>query len=137
MSYTLTNSLAKARMFPRAFGVKSGLGVHGGLWISVVLSSLFVTVLGLGTLASVGSAVSLSIFWLVAIAAYKHREELDARTAPVVVAITISTVVLVGFVINLARNDLRSLLSALTLIVLSLLGQLAMEASERRKSAAV
>lgn len=134
----LSNSLAESGLFPQVFGTSSRLGRHGGLLISAVLSALFVTILGLGTLASVGSAVSLSIFWLVAVAAYRHREELGAATGPVVVAIAISTVVLVGFVIDLARNDPRSLASALALVALSLVGQFAVEggrAMRERRSA--
>ena len=127
----LSNSLAESGLFPEIFGTSSRLGRHGGLWISAVLSALFVTVLGLGTLASVGSAVSLSIFWLVAIAAYRHRAELHAKTGPVVLAIAVSTVVLVGFVIDLARNDPRSLASAVALIALSLVGQLAVEGGRK------
>jgi len=109
------------------------LGRHGGLLISAVLSALFVTVLGLGTLASVGSAVSLSLFWLIAIAAFRNREELNARSGPVVVAIAISTVVLGGFIIDLARNDPRSLASAALLILLSLGGQFAVEGGRRAR----
>ena len=129
----LSNSLAESGLFPRIFGTGSRLGRHGGLLISAVLAALFVTILGLGTLASVGSAVSLSLFWLVAIAAYRNREELNARTGPVVVAIAISTVVLVGFIVDLARNDPRSLASAGALILFSLVGQFAVEGGRKAR----
>ncbi len=129
----LSNSLAESGLFPHAFGTSSRLGRHGGLLISAVLAALFVTVLGLGTLASVGSAVSLSLFWLVAIAAFRNRQELHANAAAVVVAIAISSIVLIGFVIDLARNDPRSLASAGALIVLSLIGQFAVEAGRKTR----
>lgn len=130
----MSAGLADAGLFPQAFGKASRLGRHGGLLISAVLSTLFVTVLGLGTLAAVGSAVSLAVFWLVAIAAFNHREELRARTLPVVAAIAIATVVLVGFIIDLARNDPRSLASAILLFALALIGQFAMEMARRGPS---
>ena len=130
----MSAGLADAGLFPQVFGKASRLGRHGGLLISAALSTLFVTVLGLGTLAAVGSAVSLAVFWLVAIAAFNHREELRAKTLPVVVAIAIATVVLVGFIIDLARNDPRSLASAILLFALALIGQFAMEMARRGPS---
>jgi amino acid transporter len=132
----LTRSLAKERIFPRVFGVESPLGRHGGLLITAALTVLFVTVLGLGALASVGSAVSLSVFVLVAVGAFRHRTELQAKSIVIVVAIVTASVVLLGFVVDLARNDPRSLVTAIVLVVLAFVAQLAVEASQRRGSTA-
>ncbi len=131
----LTKSLAKERIFPRVFGVESRLGRHGGLLISMILVILFVTVLGLGALASIGSAVSLAVFVLVAIGAFRLRMELHARSGIVLAAISIASIVLVGFIVDLARNDLRSLVIAIVLVIMALFAQLAVEASQRRRSA--
>ena len=131
----LTKTLAAERIFPRVFGADSRLGSHGGLLITGVLSLLFVTVLGLGALASIGSAVSLAVFALVAIGAFRLRKELQANAAIVILAITIAGIVLIGFAVDLARNDLRSLVIAVALVILALVAQLALEASQRRGSA--
>ena len=116
----LTDALAEERLFPPMFGRGSRLGAHGGLVITTVLTVLFVTVLDLGALASVGSAVSLTVFLLVAVGAYRMRRELGARAWLVLVAIAVATVVLVGFTLDLLVNDRRSLWVALLLVVLAL-----------------
>jgi amino acid transporter len=116
----LTNSLAEEQLFPPIFGRDSRLGTRGGLTITSVLTILFVTSLDLGALASVGSAVSLTVFVLVAVGAYRKRRELDARTWLVITAIGVSSVVLVGFALDLLKNDRRSLWVALLLVVLAL-----------------
>lgn len=117
----LTNALAEFGYFPPAFGPNSRLGRHGGLVITAVLTLLFVTVLSLGALASIGSAVSLAVFTLVAIAAFRMRAALGAVVGPVVAAISISTVVLIGFTIDLFINDRRSFWVMLALVGLALL----------------
>lgn len=104
----LTDTLAETGYFPSTFGSTSRLGRHGGLFITAGLTLLFVTWLSLGALASIGSAVSLAVFTLVAFAAYRMRTEISARAGLVVAAIGISMVVLVGFTIDLFVNDRRS-----------------------------
>ena len=116
----LTDSLAEERLFPPVFGPTSRLGAHGGLVITSVLTILFVTVLDLGSLASVGSAVSLTVFVLVAVGAYRKREQLQARTWLVLTAIIVSGVVLAGFALDLLLHDRRSLAVALLLVVVAL-----------------
>lgn len=116
----LTDALAEYRYFPPAFGRTSRLGRHGGLLITAALTLLFVTVLSLGALASVGSAVSLAVFTLVATAAFRMRREIHARTAVVVAAIGVAVVVLVGFTIDLFVNDRRSFWVMIALVLLAL-----------------
>jgi amino acid transporter len=118
-SVGLTNALAEANHFPSVFGTRSRLGAHGGLMITSVLTILFVTVLSLGALASVGSAVSLAVFVLVAIAAFRLRDEIGASTAIIVAAIAGSTVVLVGFVVDLYINDRRAFFFMIALVLIA------------------
>ena len=115
----LTDSLAEEGLFPPVFGPRSRFGRHGGLAITAVLTILFVTVLDLGALVSVGSAVSLTVFVLVAVGAYRQRVDLQARTWLVVVAIVVSGVVLAGFVLDLVANDRRSLWVAVGLVAVA------------------
>ncbi len=60
------------------------------------------------------------MFLLVAIGAYRQREQLQARTWLLLVAITVSGVVLAGFALDLLLNDRRSLGVALLLVVVAL-----------------
>jgi hypothetical protein len=101
----LTSAMAESGTFPAAFGTRSRLGQHGGLIITASLTLVAVLALSLGALASVGSAVSLAVFVLVALAAFRLRDDIGASTALVVTAIAIAAVVLVGFTIDLLLND--------------------------------
>ncbi|WP_028045599.1 APC family permease [Cellulomonas sp. URHE0023] len=118
-SRALTGALADSGTFPPAFGSRTRLGSHGGLLITAGLTILFVTVLGLGALASVGSAVSLAVFLLVAIAAFRLRSELNASTLLTAAATVISAVVLAWFVVDLFRAQRRSFWFMIVLIVLA------------------
>jgi len=120
-SVGLTDALAEFRYFPPVFGPTSRIGRHGGLLITAGLTLLFVTVLSLGALASVGSAVSLAVFTLVAVAAFRMRDELGASTSMVIAAIGVSVVVLVGFSIDLFINDRRSFWVMIALVGLALI----------------
>ena len=117
----MTTALASSGTFPPMFGPTTRLGRHGGLVITVVLMIAFVTVLSLGALASVGSAVSLSIFVLVAVAAFRMREELNASPLLCAVAAAVSGAVLAWFVIDLFRSDRKSFWFLLGLVVLAVL----------------
>ena len=117
----LTAALADYAIFPPVFGPSSRLGRHGGLLITAVLTLLFVTVLSLGALASVGSAVSLAVFVLAAVAAFRLRRELQASAAILVVAMAVSVTVLVGFAIDLYLNDRRTFWVMIVLVLVALL----------------
>jgi amino acid transporter len=101
----LTTAMAESGTFPAAFGTHSRLGRHGGLIITTTLTIVALLALSLGALASVGSAVSLAVFVLVALSAYRLRDEIGASAGLVVTAIVIASVVLVGFTIDLLLND--------------------------------
>lgn len=117
----LTNALAQHAIFPPIFGANSRLGRHGGLLLTSLFTILFVTVLSLGALASVGSAVSLAVFALVAVAAFRLRTELKAATLPLLLAIGVSGIVLLGFTIDLFFNDRYTFWVMIALIVAALL----------------
>jgi hypothetical protein len=101
------------------FGPSTRLGRHGGLLITAGLMVAFVTVLSLSALASIGSAVSLSVFALVALAAFRMRAELGASTLISAAAVTVSGVVLGWFVIDLYRSQRNSFWFLVALVVLA------------------
>jgi amino acid transporter len=115
----LTTELARSGTFPPAFGPTTRLGRHGGLIITVGLTVAFVTVLSLETLASIGSAVSLSVFALVALAAFRMRAELEASTVVCAAAVAVSGLVLVWFVIDLYRSERSSFWFLVALVALA------------------
>lgn len=115
----LTSALAASGTFPPAFGPGTRLGRHGGLVVTVVLMVLFVTTLGLGALASVGSAVSLAVFVLVAVAAFRLRAELRASPVLTLVAVGVSGLVLAWFVVDLFATQRRSFWFMVALVALA------------------
>lgn len=101
----LTGALADVGQFPAAFGTRSRLGRHGGLWITTVLTLLFVTVFDLGALASIGSAVSLAVFVLVGVAAVRLRHTIGAKLWVLAAGIACSVVALVVFAVDTFDSD--------------------------------
>jgi amino acid transporter len=113
-----TGALADVGQFPPLFGRNSRIGRHGGLVITVALTLLFVNVFDLGALASIGSAVSLSVFVLVGLAALRLRREIHAQTWIVLAAVACSAVVLVVFAIDTLHNDPRAFWAMIAVVVL-------------------
>jgi amino acid transporter len=100
----LTAMLAQVGQFPTFFGRGSRLGPHSGLLITSALVLLIANLVDLSAIASVGSAISLVIFLLVGVAAYRLREEIGALAAVVLAAIGLTGLVLVFFAVDTARN---------------------------------
>jgi amino acid transporter len=100
----LTAMLAQVGQFPTFFGRGSRLGPHAGLFITSAVVLVVANVVDLSAIASVGSAISLVIFLLVGIAAYRLRTEIGARVAIVLAAIGATAIVLVFFAVDTLRN---------------------------------
>lgn len=118
-SVGLTRSLAESGTFPAGFGPSGRLGKHSGLIITATLMVIFVVTLSLEALASVGSAVSLAVFFMVAWAAFRLRRELNASTLITALAFLASGVVLVWFAIDLYVNQKRSFWAMIVLVALA------------------
>jgi amino acid transporter len=116
----LTGALADVGQVPPVFGSHSRLGRHGGLVITTVLTLLFVNVFNIGALASIGSAVSLSVFVLVGVAALLLRHEIGAQAWPIWTAILGSGVVLVFFAIDTAQHDPKAFWAMVALVVIAI-----------------
>ena len=118
-SVGLTRALASSGTFPPAFGAGTRLGRHGGLLITAALMVLMVTGLSVGALPTEASAVSLAVFVLVAIGAFRLRRELGASPALTATAVAVSGVVLVWFVVDLYVSQRRSFWIMIALVVLA------------------
>jgi amino acid transporter len=110
-SSNLTGMLADQGLFPEFFGRRSRLGPKAGLLITTVLVLLVANLVDLSSIASVGSAVSLLVFFLVGLAGWQRRA--DTRSSPVVIvlAIAVIAVVLTFFAVDTIRNDLGSFIA--------------------------
>jgi L-asparagine transporter-like permease len=115
-----TGTLARVGQFPPLFGQQSRLGRHGGLVITVALILLFVNLFNLSAIASVGSAVSLSVFVLVGIAGYRLRDQIKGRRGVLALAVAAAGFVLLFFVIDTLRNDPSTFAAIVVLVVLAI-----------------
>ena len=114
-----TGALAKAGQFPPLFGERSRFGIHGNLIITTGLILIFVNLFDLSSIASVGSAVSLSVFVLVGLAGYRLRSEIHANTGLLAAAVGASALVLLFFVIDTLRNDVGTFVAIVVMIGLA------------------
>jgi amino acid transporter len=103
-SGNLTEQLAEVRLFPAFFGTGSRLGPNAGLLITTGLVLLIANFFELGAIASVGSAVSLAVFLLVAGAGWIRRH--DTNSSPVIIlsSMAVIAVVLGFFLADTIRN---------------------------------
>ena len=81
------------------------LGPRAGLFITAAIVLVVSNLVDLSAIASVGSACSLVVFLLVAIAGYRLRAETGARGAIVLVGVAMTVVVLAFFSIDTLRNS--------------------------------
>jgi amino acid transporter len=100
----LTSMLAEAGQFPTFFGRSSRLGPHAGILITTGLVLVVANLVDLSAIASVGSACSLMIFFLVGASGYRLRSETGAHAPIILLAMAGTAVVLVFFGIDTARN---------------------------------
>ncbi|HEU5214273.1 MAG TPA: APC family permease [Gaiellaceae bacterium] len=103
-SGNLTGMLAEERLFPGFFGAGSRLGANAGLLITGGLVLLVANLADLSAIASVGSAVSLTIFLVVGLAGYRLRRETGSNTPLVLAAMAVTVVVIVSFAIDTWRT---------------------------------
>jgi amino acid transporter len=130
-----TAALAEVGQFPPLLGRRSRLGTHGGLLVTIVLTLILVNFFDLSTIASVGSAVSLSVFVLVGAAGYRLRGEIRAQAWPIVLAIAGSGAVLAFFAVDTLRHDPRTFVAMAVLIVLAIALDFAWKRFRDRRSA--
>jgi amino acid transporter len=115
----LTRMLAQVGQFPPFFGAASRLGAHAGLLITAGLVLLVSNLVDLSAIASVGSAISLVIFFLVGLAGYRRRRETGSNGAIVLVAIGLTAVVLAFFGVDTLRNAPETFAAIVAIAVLA------------------
>jgi amino acid transporter len=120
-SQGFTGTLAEIGQFPPIFGARSPLGKHSGLLITVALTLVLVVFFNVSTIASVGSAVSLSVFILVALAGYRLRKEIHAQPWPLVLAIVAAGFVLAFFAVDTLRNEPGTFVAMVVIVVLAVI----------------
>jgi hypothetical protein len=96
--------LAEVGQFPPFFGRSSPLGSKAGMLITAAIVLVVSNLVDLSAIASVGSACSLVIFMLVGVSAFRLRAEIGASAAIVLLAVSLTAIVLVFFAVDTLRN---------------------------------
>jgi amino acid transporter len=121
----LTRMLAEVGQFPPVFGRSSRLGQHAGLLITAGLVLVVSNLVDLSAIASVGSAIALVVFVLVALAGYRRRADTGANSVLAVAAIAVSVVVLAFFAVDTLRNDPATFVAIVAITALAVVFDLA------------
>ena len=133
-SSNLTSALAQERLFPSFFGAGSRLGEKAGLYITAGLVLLVANLVDLSAIASVGSAVALTIFVLVGVAGFRRRADTGSKTAIVVLAIGVTATVLGFFAVDTAKNEPQTFAAIVAILVLAVILDIWTRSREHRGS---
>jgi amino acid transporter len=115
----LTTMLAKIGQFPPFFGAESRLGRHAGLIITSGVVLVIANLVDLSAIASVGSAIALVVFLLVAVAGYRRRADTGARASIALAAIGLTAVVLVFFTVDTLENEPATFVAILVIALMA------------------
>jgi amino acid transporter len=115
----LSLQLASTGQFPPLFGRSIGRAPVGML---IMVAATLVLALGfdLGAIASIGSAVALTIFSLVTLAHLRIRRETGARLIPLILGLLTTTVTLLVFATTTLVNEPAATTALAVIILLSI-----------------
>jgi amino acid transporter len=116
----LTRMLASVGQFPPLFGRRTSGGAHIGLLITAALVALMANLVDLSAIASLGSAIALIVFVLVALAGFRRRADTGANAVVAVAAIGVSALVLVFFVADTLLNEPATFVAILAITALAI-----------------
>jgi amino acid transporter len=119
-SSNLTSMLAEIGQFPPLFGSGSRLGSHAGLLITGGLTLVVANFVDLSAIASVGSACSLLVFFLVGIAGYRRRAETGAAAWIIVLGLAVTLIVLGFFAVDTLQNAPETFTAIVAIAALAL-----------------
>jgi amino acid transporter len=115
----MTKAMSEQGAFPPVFAGPSRVGGTRGLMITVILSLILANLFDLSAIASLGSAVALSIFLILSIAAYRLRKRTGSNVAIIAAGALSTAVVLAVFSADLLSNEPRTLVVFGVFVVLA------------------
>lgn len=119
-SQGLTSLLAETRQFPSVFGQKALLGGKRGLTITIAGVLLLANLADLTQIASIGSAVALTIFLLVSIAGLRLRSQTGSQAWIIIVGLAVTSIVLLLFIADTIENDPETFTAMIALALAAL-----------------
>jgi amino acid transporter len=120
-SGNLTLTLSELTQFPPIFGQPGRFRGTRGVTITVILVLILANAFDLSAIASLGSAVSLVVFLVVALAALRLRDSTGSKAWVIVLTMLANSVVLVLFAIDTARNAPETFTAMIVLGVLAVI----------------
>jgi amino acid transporter len=114
-----TAKLAESGLFPPVFGQHARVGSTRGMVISAVLILLLANLVDLTAIASLGSMVALSIFLVLAVAAYRLRAETGSRATILVAGIALTALVMLIFMVQTLRTAPETFTAMLGILALA------------------
>jgi amino acid transporter len=118
-SGNLTLTLSELTQFPPIFGRPGRFRGTRGVTITVALVLLLSNTVDLSAIASLGSAVSLVVFLVVGYSGLRLRAETGSKAWVIVLTMAATSVVLVLFGIDTARNAPQTFAAMIGLVVLA------------------
>jgi L-asparagine transporter-like permease len=131
-----TSALAATGQFPPVFGRRGRFGSTMGLTISALAILLLAVLADLSQIASLGSAVALVIFIMVALAGLKLRAETGSNAVIITLALLSTAVVLVVFGIQTFQNAPQTFTAMIVVLALSAVLEYGWSAMRRKRRAA-
>jgi amino acid transporter len=116
----LCEELSRVGQFPPIMGRRLGGRAPNGLLLTAAIAIVLAVGFDLNAIASIGSAIALVVFALVSVGHLRVHGETGARVWVLLVAITVTTVVLVTFVFTTLVHEPSTLWTILAVLLISL-----------------
>ena len=116
----LTDHLASTGQFPDVMGRRLADRASMGLLIAAAAILVLVIAFDLSAIASIGSAVALTIFALVTVGHLRVRSETGARLSLLVLALLTTGITLLTFVVTTLVQEPASMVTLVAILLISL-----------------
>ncbi len=116
----LCEQLVETKQFPPVMARKFAGRASAGLVIVSLVCIVLVVGFDVNAIASIGSAVALSVFGLVTLAHFRVRKVTGANVGVLVLALTTIAIALLSFVLNELIYEPASMVALLVILLLSI-----------------
>lgn len=132
-TYQLTRSLGRGGEFPAWFAADTRRGHPVGLVLTVLAALVLVSFFDLTAIASVGTAIALTLFVVLGFAGVKLREQTGASVWIMAASIACVMAILAIFAVDTARNEPVTLASMALLLAASVALELGWTSRQRTR----
>jgi amino acid transporter len=116
----LCEQLASVGQYPPVIGHRLGGRVPAGLFLTAVVAIVLVVGFDLNTIASIGSAIALSVFALVTVGHLRVRDQTGARLSILVIGLAGTVIVLVTFAVTTLVEEPSTLVAIVVVLLVSI-----------------